>query len=166
MLCPNCGTKTTNAHKFCRNCGMNLGPVSQAVSAHLSHGGASAAAAAAAREASRRGTRRMAKGLFAGVFVFLLGMLMLRFLPGTAFKAVGAVITLLGVMFSLVTVLSSMRADATAEASPAPPRHVPEGAAATGRLLHENTVEPLPASVTDHTTELLGVEVIDRGERK
>lgn len=158
MLCPNCGTRTTKNHKFCRNCGMNLEPVSQAVSAHLSHGGA----AAAARAAERRGARRIAKGLFAGVFVFLLGVLMLRFLPGTAFKAVGAVITLLGVMFSLVTVLSSMRADATAGSAHAPPSQTPEGAAATGRLLHENTAEPVPTNVTDHTTELLGVEVKDR----
>jgi hypothetical protein len=161
MLCPNCGTKTTNEHKFCRNCGMNLAPVAQAVAAHLSHGGAPTAA----REAERRGPRRLARGLFTGIFVFLLGLLM-GFLPGAPFKAVGAMITLLGVVFSLVTVLSSMRADATTEAPPAPPTQVPEGAAPTGRLLHENTIEPVPASVTDHTTELLGVEIQDRKERK
>ena len=160
MLCPNCGTKTTSEHKFCRNCGMNLAPVAQALAAHLSHGGASAAAAAAAaaaREAGRRGSRRLARGLFAGVFVFLLGLLM-GFLPGAPFKAVGAMTALLGVVFSLVTVLSSMRADAMAEAPPAPPAQVPEGAAPTGRLLHESRIEPVPTSVTDHTTELLGVE--------
>jgi hypothetical protein len=165
MLCPNCGTKTTNDHKFCRNCGMNLAPVAQAVAAHLSHGGAPTAAAAAAREAERRGTRRLARGLFTGIFVFLLGLLM-GFLPGAPFKTVGAMMTLLGVVFSLVTVLSSMRADATTEAPPAPPTQMPEGAAPTGRLLHENTIEPVPASVTDHTTELLGVEIEDRKERK
>jgi hypothetical protein len=161
MLCPNCGTKTTNEHKFCRNCGMNLAPVAQAVAAHLSHGGAPKAA----REPERRGTRRLARGLFTGVFVFLLGLAM-GFLPGVPFKAVGAMITLLGVVFSLVTVLSSMRADATTEAQPAPPTQMPEGTAPTGRLLHENTIEPVPVSVTDHTTELLGVEIQDLKERK
>ena len=164
MLCPNCGTKTTNDHKFCRNCGMNLGPVSQALAAHLSHGGASAAAAAAARAAGRRGTRRIARGLFAGVFVFLLGLVM-GFLPGAPFKAVGAMMTLLGVVFSLVCVLSTLRADATTEAPPAPPTQLPEGAALTGRLLHETTFQPA-SSVIDHTTELLGVEIRDRKERK
>jgi hypothetical protein len=157
MLCPNCGTKTTNEHKFCRNCGMNLEPVAQAVAAHLSHGGAPTAA----RAVERKGTRRIARGLFTGVFVFLLGLLM-GFLPGAPFKAVGAMITLLGVVFSLVTVLSSMRADAPTEAPPAPPTQMPEGAAPTGRLLHENTIEPVPASVTDHTTELLNVEAKDQ----
>ena len=161
MLCPNCGTKTTTEHKFCRNCGLNLAPVAQAVAAHLSHGGAPAAA----REAGRLGTRRLARGLFTGVFVFLLGLAM-GFLPGVPFKTVGAMITLLGVVFSLVTVLSTMRADATTEAPPAPPTQMPEGAAPTGRLLHENTIEPVPASVTDHTTELLSVEIEGRKERK
>ena len=71
MLCPNCGTKTTTEHKFCRNCGMNLEPVSRALAAHLSHGGAPTAAAAAARETERRGTRRLARGLFTGIFVFV-----------------------------------------------------------------------------------------------
>jgi hypothetical protein len=159
MLCPNCGTKTTNDHKFCRNCGMNLGPVSQAVAAHLSHGGASAAA----RESGPRGTRRVARGLFAGVFVFLLGLVM-GFLPGAPFKAVGAMMTLLGVVFSLVCVLSTLRADATTEAQPAPPTQLPEGAAPTGRLLHETTLQPA-SSVIDHTTELLGVKVEDRKAR-
>ena len=163
MLCPNCGTKTTNEHKFCRNCGMNLAPVAQAVAAHLSHGGAPTAAAA--REAERRGTRRLTRGLFTGAFVFLLGLLM-GSLPSVPFKVVGPMIALLGVIFSLVTLLSSMRADATTEAPPAPPTQMPEGAAPTGRLLHENTIEPVPASVTDHTTELLGVEIADRQERK
>ena len=163
MLCPNCGTKTTNEHKFCRNCGMNLAPVAQAVAAHLSHGGAPAAAAAAAREAERRGTRRLARGLFTGVFVFLLGLLM-GFLPGVPFKAVGAMITLLGVVFSLVTVLSSMRADATTEAPPAPPPLEDVPAPETGRLLDENRIEPVP-SITERTTELLGIEVKDRKPR-
>jgi Na+/melibiose symporter-like transporter len=163
MLCPNCGTKTTNDHKFCRNCGMNLGPVSQAVAAHLSGGGATAAAAAAERAAARRARRGMAKGLFVGVIVFMLGMLM-GFLPGAPFKAVGAMITLISVVFSLVVVLSTLRRSAAEEdAAPAPP-HLPEAAPGTGRLLHEGRIRPA-SSVTDHTTELLGVEVKERKPR-
>jgi hypothetical protein len=107
----------------------------------------------------------MAKGLFAGVIVFLLGLLM-GFLPGAPFKAVGAMITLLSVVFSLVVVLSMLRASASVDAAPAPtPPPLPDAAPPTGRLLNENRIEPVP-SVTDHTTELLGVEVKDRKARE
>ncbi len=164
MLCPNCGTRTKTENKFCRNCGMNLEPVSRALAAHLAPGGA--ASASSAGGAARGAARPTAGGLFAGVFIFLLGMLMLRFLPGAAFKAVGAVITLLGVLFSLVVVLASMRAAGAADAGPAPAPQIPDAAAATGRLLHENTADPVPSSVTDRTTELLGVEVKDRDARR
>ena len=99
MLCPNCGTKTTTEHKFCRNCGMNLEPVSRALAAHLSHGGA--AAAARARESERRNVQRMTGGLLAGVFVVLFGMLLIAFLPGKAFKMLGLIAAALGIVFSL-----------------------------------------------------------------
>jgi predicted lipid-binding transport protein (Tim44 family) len=154
MLCPNCGTKTTTEHKFCRNCGMNLEPVSRALAAHLSHGGP--AAARLAREAERRGVRRMTGGLAAGVIVVLFGMLLMAFVPGRAFKLFGFVSAVLGLVFALVSLLSALR--------PAPPAL--DGAApGTGRLLREQTLEHVPASVTDHTTELLNVEVEDRRPR-
>ncbi|HEX8285022.1 MAG TPA: zinc-ribbon domain-containing protein [Pyrinomonadaceae bacterium] len=165
MLCPNCGTKTTSEHKFCRNCGMNLEPVSRALAAHLSHGGA--ASALAAREVERRAARRMMKGLVTGVVVILFGLLLLGVMPGKGFKFLGIATALLGVVFSLVSVLSSMSASARADAalaSPPSPTHTPEAAQSTGRLLHESRIEPA-SSVTDHTTELLGVEIKDRKAR-
>ena len=163
MLCPNCGTKTTNDHKFCRVCGMNLEPVSQALAAHLSDGGA--AAARAARGAERRSVRRMTTGLLAGVYVVLFGVLLIAFLPGRGFKFLGVVAAFIGIVAALVAVLFPLRSMGGAAAGHAPPARLPEGAAPTGRLLHENRVEPVP-SVTDHTTELLGVEIKDRNERK
>src|SRR5215211_2286984 len=163
MLCPNCGTKTTTEHKFCRHCGMNLEPVSRALAAHFALGGA--ASAAVARDAERGATRPTAGGLFAGIFVFLLGMLMMRYLPGTAFKAVGAVITILSVVFSLVVVLSWLSAARRGGAKGAPAPQIPDGAPSTGRLLHEQTLDHVPTSVTDHTTVLLNVEVKDRKPR-
>jgi len=162
MLCPNCGTKTTTEHKFCRNCGMNLEPVSRALAAHLTVGGA--AAARAAREADRRTVRRMTGGLFAGVFVVLFGMLLIAFLPGKGFKFLGVAAALIGIVAALASVLSPLRRmnDAGAE----PPHNAPDAAAPnTGRLLHEQTFDHVPASVTDHTTELLNVEVTDRKPR-
>jgi predicted lipid-binding transport protein (Tim44 family) len=155
MLCPNCGTKTTTDHKFCRNCGMNLEPVSRALAAHLSVGGA--AAARLAREAERRNVNRMTRGLLAGVIVVLFGMLLIGFLPGKAFKMLGLIAAILGIVFSLVSVLSTLRRMNDAEAEPLP-HALDHAAPGTGRLLHEQTFNHVPTSVTDHTTELLNVE--------
>ena len=162
MLCPNCRTKTTTEHKFCRNCGMNLEPVSRALAAHLSVGGA--AAARHAREADRRNVKRLTGGLFAGVSVVVFGMLLMAFLPGKGFQLLGLFSALMGIVFSLVSVLSALRrmGDAAAEDSP---RALDPAAHDTGRLLHEQTFDRVPASVTDHTTELLHVEGRDGGAR-
>ncbi|HZB46106.1 MAG TPA: zinc-ribbon domain-containing protein [Pyrinomonadaceae bacterium] len=162
MLCPNCGTKTTTEHKFCRNCGMNLEPVARALAAHLSVGGA--AAARAARAADRRTVRRMTSGLLAGVFVVLFGLLLIAFLPGKGFKFLGVAAALIGIVAALVSVLSPLRSMGGAEAE-APPPALDASAPNTGRLLHEQTFDRVPASVTDRTTELLNVEVKDRKPR-
>src|SRR5215207_5297732 len=159
MLCPNCGTKTTTEHKFCRNCGMNLEPVARALAAHLSVGGA--AAARAAREADRRTARRMTSGLLAGVFVVLFGLLLIAFLPGKGFKFLGVAAALIGIVAALVSVLSPLRSMGGAEAE-APPPALDGAAASTGPLLREQTFDHVPASVTDHTTERLNVEVKGR----
>jgi hypothetical protein len=162
VLCPNCGTKTTTEHKFCRNCGMNLEPVSRALAAHLSHGGA--AAARLQRDQERHSVRRAMNGLLAGVIVVLFGMLLIAFMPSKAFKALGLISAVLGIVFTLVSVLSTLRRanDAGAEALPHALDHPAPG---TGRLLHEQTFDHVPTSVTDHTTELLNAEVKDRKAR-
>jgi hypothetical protein len=156
MLCPNCGTKTKTEHRFCRNCGMNLEPVARALAEHLSAGGA------AARE-SARGSAPEAMGcLFTGVFVILVGVLLMAFLPGKAFKFVGVASALIGLVAVLVSALTLRSLSSAAEV----PRNALDPAAPdTGRLLREQTFEPVPASVTDHTTELLRAEVKDRRAR-
>ena len=160
MLCPNCGTKTTTEHKFCRNCGMNLEPVSRALAAHLSHGGA--AAARAAREAvQRRAMRRMTNGLLASIIVILFGMLLMAFMPGKGFKFLGVASALIGIVAALAAVFSTLRTTSGgADAEPLS-HELDATSPTTGRLLHEQTFEPVP-SVTDHTTELLHVEIKDR----
>lgn len=164
MLCPNCGTKTTTEHKFCRNCGMNLEPVSRALAAHLSVGGATAAVTA--REAERRALRRLANGLLAGVFAVLFGMLLIAFLPGKGFKFLGIAAALIGIVTAMVSVLSPLRSMGAAAAQvEVPPPALDPAAPNTGRLLHEQNFDRVPASVADHTTELLHVEVEDRKPR-
>ena len=162
MLCPNCGTRTTTEHRFCRGCGMNLEPVSRALAAHLSPGGA--AAAKAAREAERRALRRMANGLIAGVVVTLFGVLLMALLPGKGFKVIGVAAALVGLVAALVSVLSPLRSANDGGGEAAAPALDDATAAATGRLLHEPAAEPVP-SVSERTTDLLGVEVGGRKPR-
>ncbi len=150
MLCPNCGTRTTNEHKFCRGCGMNLEPVSRALATHLSPGGAARA------KAERCAARRMRAGLLLGVGIVLLGLLTLSVLTGRGFKLIGVVIALLGLLVALFAVLRPPRSVKSLDEGDAPPEL--EGAPTTSRLLHERTIEPVP-SITERTTELLGVEV-------
>lgn len=155
MLCPNCGTPTTTEHKFCRSCGMNLEPVSRALAAHLSPGGA--ASAAAARESERRAVRRMTRGLLAGVVVVLFGVFLMAVVPGKAFKVLGVAAALVGLVAALAAVFSTLRA-AAGGFDVEPAQHALEDATAeTGRLLQESTPEPVP-SVTERTTDLLNVE--------
>ena len=164
MLCPNCGTRMTTEHKFCRNCGMNLEPVSKALAAHLAPGGA--ASAAVARAAERRTVQRTTRGLLTGIIVVLFGVFMMAVPLGNAFKVLGLMSALLGIVFVLVTMLSTLRVSAPTDAAPAPTTpHLPDATPPTGRLLDESRIEPVP-SVTDHTTELLGVEVKDRKARE
>ena len=159
MLCPNCGTKTKTEHRFCRRCGMNLEPVSRALAEHLSAGGTPTA-----REAEQ-GTASEATGcLLAGVFVILLGVLLLAFLPGTAFKVVGVASAVIGLVAVLISALTLLRPTQEADA-PAPHDALDDAVPTTGRLLGEQTFEPARTSVTDHTTELLGVEAKDRKPR-
>jgi hypothetical protein len=163
MLCPNCGTKTTTRHKFCRNCGMNLEPVSRALTEHLSADGA--ASAASAREGERRALRRLTNGLLVGVIIIMLGVLMAVFLPGKGGKFLGVAATLVGLVAALAAVLSPLRALGTAVKEPAPRPLDGAPGPSTGPLLHEQTFEHAPSTVTDHTTELLNVEFKDRKPR-
>jgi predicted lipid-binding transport protein (Tim44 family) len=144
----------TIEHKFCRNCGMNLEPVSRALAAHLSPGGA---AAATAREARRRATNRMAKGVVSGVAVVLFGFFVMSVIPGNAFQVFGVAAALIGLVTVLASIVSALRTAADLVVEPASRSLDDATAAKTGRLLHETTVEPVP-SVTERTTDLLGVE--------
>lgn len=159
MLCPNCGTKTKTEHRFCRHCGMNLEPVSKALAEHLTAGGA------AEGRGGARGTAPEAMGcLFAGVFVILVGVLLMAFLPGKAFKFVGVASAVVGLVAVLVSAMT-LRRPAEEAGAAATPDASDAAAPTTGRLLGEQTFDPIPASVTDHTTELLNVEAKDRKPR-
>ncbi|HEX8187939.1 MAG TPA: hypothetical protein VF586_06300, partial [Pyrinomonadaceae bacterium] len=134
----------------------------RALAAHLSSGGAGAARAA--READRHSVGRMTSGLFAGILVVIFGVLLMALVPGRAFKFLGVASALLGIVAALAAVFSTLRRMNDAGVEP-PPHALDNAAPGTGRLLHEQTFEHAPASVTDHTTELLHAEVKDRKTR-
>src|SRR5687767_9848872 len=134
MLCPNCGTRTTTEHKFCRACGMNLEPVSKALAEHLAPGGA--ARSTSARATERGSMRRITTGLVAGFTLTLLGLLFMTMFPGKGPRTVGLLVALVGLVGALLFVLSPLRSTGDGGAEPAPPPLDPS-AAETGRLLHE-----------------------------
>lgn len=159
MLCPNCGTKTKTGHRFCRHCGMNLEPVSKALAEHRAAGGA------ASREAARGNASEATGCLFAGVLVILVGVLLTAFMPGKAFKFAGVAAAVIGLVAVLVSALSSMHSAKGSDAAAPPDNTLDDAAPDTGRLLREQTFDPVPTSVTDHTTELLHAELKDREPR-
>jgi hypothetical protein len=159
MLCPNCGTKTTTTdHKFCRSCGMNLESVSKAMTAHLAQGGTESPPVH--RDGERRELRRVATGLATGISVMLIGVLLLSiaklFGLSPSYRLFGIIGVLLGTFISMMAVLLPLRLAGRPRRTPSP--GALEGPRSTGRLLHESTLEPVP-SVTERTTDLLGVEV-------
>ena len=71
-------------------------------------------------------------------------------------KLLGTFVTCLGVFVSLLAVLLPLRSAGRRRGASLPAAL--EGARKTGPLLNESTIEPVP-SVTERTTDLLGVEV-------
>jgi hypothetical protein len=164
MLCPNCGTQTTMEQKFCRSCGMNLEPVSKVLAAHFAQSGGTEARAVEderrARDDERRAVSRMSRDLLLGVAVVFAAILLVSSvgLPalGLAYKLLALVTILLGALISTQAVLPALRS--LGRRRRAARLEALEGGKATGPLLHESTIEPVP-SVTERTTDLLGVEV-------
>ena len=159
MLCPNCGTKGSTEQKFCRECGMNLEPVSKALAAHRALDAADGPATQAPIDAERCAVKRMTTWLTFGIGLFLVGLLMLSaskfFVLRPSFKFLSVCVIILSTFISLLGVLSPLRAAASRQRRA--PRPGALGAAKeTGRLLTQGSIEPVP-SVTERTTDLLGV---------
>ena len=164
MLCPNCGTQTTMEQKFCRSCGMNLEPVSKALAAHFAQGGGAEARAEGdgrrVKEDELRAVSRMSRDLLPGVAVIFAAIMLVSSvgLPalGLAYKLLALVTILIGALISAQAVLSPLRS--LGRRRRAARLEALEGGKATGPLLDESTIEPVP-SVTERTTDLLGVGV-------
>ena len=150
MLCPNCGTRCATGQKFCRSCGLDLGPVAEALAAHRAQGGTRAGD-------ERRATRQMAERMFRALVVFVLGLLLLSMSKMYGFGRTAMLLGLLTVFASMILAAHSLFGATRAAATPPRPRQLEEESPTTEPLLTEGESEPAP-SVTERTTELLEVE--------
>ena len=159
MYCPNCGTKTSTEQKFCRACGLALEKIVTSLSEQLP---------TRVDLSLQQQKERYQKLGMAALSVFGLGVLSL-ILYGVGYKLMmskGDILTglaMLGFIIMIACGLTSVVLFAKAnevgqEATKRPLQtDLAAGSESTKELLTEGNFEPVP-SVTDRTTELLGVE--------
>ena len=177
MYCPNCATQTSVDQKFCRNCGMSLALVSQAMSSQALLAGSARKVPDATGDdilQEDRKSKLMRRGfvlLFAGlVFCILMGVggdevqrvnISLGHLMNSL-AGLGAAALLAGVgMIVYAGLLPSLKVRQQAR-----PRSLAPPAAAInhpGVTLTTASMEPdaQPASITEHTTYTLDSEKPD-----
>jgi hypothetical protein len=163
MHCPNCGTKNSTGHKFCRACGLSLEKFALLLAEELPAG---ELGRAEAEELARLAAReRRARFWVTAAGLACIALVVSVVLYGIIFKfiiekgeVVGGLIflsvILLGLAFAgLATYNESLKEKMRKRLKPA----LPQGET-TGRLLPDGArFEPVP-SVTERTTELLTVK--------
>lgn len=172
MHCPNCGTKTSPEHRFCRACGLSLEPFAVLLAEQLPEGDAGRAQAEELARLAALG-RRTELWLTAAAGTFVALLVGAIFYTVIAELIVGRGEVMAG-LFVLVLILQGLisvglvvyrehikekmgkKEKLAGYSEPSLPR-----GAATDKLLPESHFEPVP-SVTEATTELLKVK---RGER-
>jgi hypothetical protein len=163
MHCPNCGTKTSTEHKFCRACGLGLESFALLLAEQLPEAEAgSAQAEGLARLAAR--SRRVDFWLTAALFTFIA-----CFVGAILYGIVGKLIIEKGQVFGGLIFLFVILLGLSSVGLVAYREHLKEkmqkrvepqlpATETTGRLLPDGaSFEPVP-SVTEATTELLTVK--------
>jgi hypothetical protein len=159
MHCPHCGTETPSGQKFCRVCGLDLRLISQALAKQLS-GGDDKALVMIDRDILHKVYQKVVWGIiaiFVGFTIFGLGR---RLLPGLGVMA-GVLLSMLGTMLIIRSVISTLRLDTShsAELSKTQMLEQSKGAAP---LPPEQMPDRAP-SVTEPTTKLLEKERVKVG---
>lgn len=161
MHCPDCGTRTSPEHRFCRSCGLSLEPFARLLAEHLpaeTEGGAQAEALA--RLMARR--RKVEWWLTAALAVFLT-LIVGAVLYGIIVKMIinkgqvlGGLVALAIILLGLTSVGLVAYYESLKEKLEKRGERELQGAGAATRSLPEPSFEPA-TSVADRTTELLEV---------
>jgi hypothetical protein len=158
MFCPNCGKVTALEQKFCRTCGLSLEKTAQSLLEQRP----------GEITSSSRRKEKLERMATAALSVFGLGVLAM-ILYAVVYKVIlvqGRVFEGLAILAFLAIVASGLIAVYLfAEANEAGPKVRPEvgkpielaKSESTSKLLSEGSLEPV-SSVTERTTDLLGVE--------
>jgi hypothetical protein len=163
MHCPNCGTKTSAEHKFCRACGLELEKFALLLAEQLPAGelGRAEAEGLARLAARERRTRFWLTAAGLACIVLVVSAVLYGIIAKLIIEkgeVVGGLIflfiILLGLVFAgLATYNESLKEKLQRRHEPTLPR-----GETTGRLLPDGArFEPVP-SVTERTTDLLSVE--------
>lgn len=166
MYCPNCGTKTSSDHKFCRACGLGLEKIALSLFEQLP---------TKVDDSLQARKERFEKLGVAALSVFGLGLLsFLLYSVGyklmitqgnlvAGLAIIGFVIMIACGLTSVVLFAKAKEVGEEAAKRPAQQNLSPAGES-TKELLSEGHFEPVP-TVTDRTTELLVVEKRDTHSR-
>lgn len=171
MHCPNCGKPATSEQQFCRACGMNLESVGNLVARH------SASPAAVQlridrREREQAAVRMMFNWMTWGFLILGIGVAMIvinkNFDIGNWFATLSSFIALGGMGVAVAGVFKAMR-----QGTSLPARQTSgELGSREKKSVPTNPIPPALPSVTEQTTQLIGVneaptnKMMDTGPRE
>lgn len=157
MFCPSCGEKNSTDQRFCRSCGLNLEPAAQSLIEQM---GSGYIGNPTDREQMLESFGKFAFGGFLVVLSLgAIGILyvILDWMVLSGRQPLMGLVLMSFIVFAILSLAYVILRENLNEKRTSVKRAAPEelqSPAVTGRLLHENQFEPVPA-VTENTTDLL-----------
>ncbi|HXQ69625.1 MAG TPA: zinc ribbon domain-containing protein [Pyrinomonadaceae bacterium] len=158
MHCPNCGKPATSEQQFCRACGMSLEPVGKLVAQH-SNLPTETQQKLAKTELEQALVQKMFSWMRWGMIILGIGVALLvvnkTFLIGKWFSLLAAFFILGGIAVACGGLFDAMMKGASLSGAK-PGKHV--GSGKDAQSLPTNPIPQELPSVTERTTQLIGVE--------
>lgn len=157
MFCPNCGGNNSTDQKFCRSCGLSLEKIAQSLVEQLP------AKSAESIEERRDKIEKLGVVALAGSGAIVLGFLFYLIIvkmileQGKLWPGIALLMLFISGLLAVVFLNYASSLKETAAKRQLRQRRESLQGEATGKLLNEPHLEPLP-SVTERTTELLYAE--------